>query len=279
MPANPGSLRITEGYRQRLLALRAQVARLVAEQWGRVTLQDLDGTFQRWLRSAVLVIAGGQYRSATLADLYLAAYLSSELGERVPPQGLDPARYAGQSTAGRPLAELLVPVLFSVKLALGQGRDNDVALASGRLRAARASVTEVTQASRGALDDAMAADDRVIGNRRVPSPGACGACLAAATGAIQTRDTPLKVHPSCRCVRVPVVRDAPERVRYPTGRRMFDDLGPAGQDALFGGRGGAAKADLIRSGAVPFEALISTDPLASGGEWITESSVKELLSR
>ena len=122
----------------------------------------------------------------------------------------------------------------------------------------------------------MASEDRVKGWRRVIGGNPCGACLAEADGRTHDPTDPFRRHSHCRCVREPVVRGVPDRYRRPTGREHFDALTPEGQAALFHGRGGEEKAALIRSGAVPLEALVKREPQVVTPDQFTEAPLGDL---
>lgn len=277
MPARHASLAITDAYRVRLLLLRNFAAAQVTAAWGSLDIDRLDATFARWLRLALATMTMAQREAAGLSGAYLASYVDSELGRRSPGVPVDPDRYAGRTSDGRPLSKLLIGGLIAAKVAMTNRVGPTQALAMGRARVVRAAHTEVLEASRLALTDAMSEDERVIGWRRVTSDNPCGACLGAADGRIYHDAELPHVHGHCRCTSEPVVRGVKERVQRPTGRQLFDAMSPAQQDHLFAGRGGAAKADLIRSGAVSLERLVTTEPQEMGRSLITETPLDELV--
>jgi hypothetical protein len=276
VPATREALRLTDAYRAQLLGVRQRTVGLARQQWAQVNREDLDGSFAAWLGATAAVVELAQATGAGAADAYLAAYLTAELGRRVPAQGLDLAAYAGRAGDGRALPDALRPALLTVKVALVERRPPDVALRMGLNRAVRTIAREVLGAPRRALADAMGAHERVAGWRRATSGNPCGACMGAATGALHASDEALDVHDHCRCVTEPVVRGVRERHRRPTGRQLFDALTTAQQDELFAGRGGAEKAELIRSGAVPLEALITRCAMATTADQITETPLSQL---
>lgn len=270
------SLRITDGYRERLLRLRDRALALTAGRWQAVQVADLERSFERWLAAAAPLVATFQAQGIRLSDGYLAAFLSAELGERVTPQGLGPEPWVGTGQDGRPLAEVLAPALVTVKAALAADHPPRRAVQMGLNRALRTASSQVLWSPRAALADAMGRDDRVAGWRRVASGNACGACLASATNAVRPTDEVPRVHSHCRCTAEPVVDAMPDRFTRPTGEQTFRSLTPSEQDELFAGRGGARKAELIRSGAVPFAALISTSPMETVDDQLTETPLSAL---
>ena len=148
-------------------------------------------------------------------------------------------------------------------------------LAAGLTRARAIAAWQVAESARTALADAMTESDVVVGWRRATSGAPCGACLAAATGAIlDTEDVP-EAHTNCQCVAEPVIRGVRDLHPRPTGEEIFDSLTAEQQDALFAGRGGAEKARLIRSGT-PLSALITRSTMAAQADQITETPLAAL---
>lgn len=276
MPANGQSLRITDAYRSQLVRLRTQTATMATNAWAMVTLDDLDRTVQQWAAIAGEVVARGQLAAATLTGNYLSAYVASELARPARPRDVDLAAYEGKTEDGRPVAELLAGAVIAVRVALGYGRSRDQALAAGLNRGVRGAAGQVLAAGRSAMDDMTQADQQIIGWRRVTSGDACGVCLGAATGAIQHDAEVLLCHDTCRCCKEPVVRGAADGVQRPTGSQIFDEMSADEQDALFAGRGGAAKADLIRSGDIALADLIQTVPQASRPDQLVEAPLAAL---
>ena len=274
MPARRRSLALTDGYRAR----NAQLARLAAAQtagmWrAAVSREDLDGTYPAVQAAAASRVAAIQAAAAATAAGYLAAFVSSETAARpaLPAQPM----LAGRDEFGRSLEEALLPPAMTVKVALAQRQPPERALRAGQARAERIASTAAGWAARQALSDLMAAADEVIGWRRVTSGDACGACLGAATGAIRADDEIPEAHASCQCVAEPVIRGVRETVLRPTGDEMFHALPPDAQDALFHGRGGAMKAQLVRDG-MPLERMVVRQPMELGGTVITEAPLDQL---
>lgn len=270
------SLTLTDSYRQHLLQLRLQASRQVAASWQTgIDPTNLDASYAAWATGAAALLEAYKRQGVAASDGYLAAYLSSELVRHVAPRGLDPDPYM-LTIDGRPVREALLSPLFTVKLAVKQGRSVEVGLHLGLVRATRTAAVETLDAPRRALGDLMAEDDRIEGWRRATSANPCGACLALATNDTHDPLRPLPTHDHCRCVTEPVIRHVPDNVRRPTGRQLFDSMSREQQDALFHGRGGAQKAELIRSGAVPLEALIERDPMTHRPDQFTEAPLSAL---
>lgn len=277
MPSSARSIAITDAYRAQALAIRRRAVAGVSTSWATLLrLDELDLSFARWLVAAVALTSRAQAATVALSDAYLAAFVSEELGRAVDPVGLDVAAFAGRSTTGRPLAELFDPTLASVKRALAGGRPPEQASAIGRARATSSASFETDEAGRAALDEAMSSSKRVRGWRRVTAGRACGACLASSTGKVQKPAERLLVHPHCHCTKEPVVEGAPDEIRRPSGPELFHRMSKAEQNALFAGRGGEAKAELVRSGEIELHDLITRNDQRSRQTVITETPLEAL---
>jgi hypothetical protein len=275
LPASERSLRLTDAYRARLLELRARVAIVTGRSWQQISLDALDSGFAAWQTSTAGILTAAQSAGVALADVYVAGYVASEL-DAAPDLARDrddsSPQIVGVARDGRSLPQVLAPALFTVKRALGEGRGDRRALQMGLHRAARTISNEVTAAPRAAQDLAMLAEPKIIGWRRATRPGACLACFAAATGAIQKTEVTLRVHGHCTCFKEPVLEGVRERVQRPTGQEMFDAMSSADQNARYG----TAKSELIRSGDVPLEALEHRQPMAAVPDEITETPLSAL---
>lgn len=268
MPAQARSLLVTDEYRNRLRQLRARAVAAARRGWT-IDPTDLDGSHEQWAARTSLILTELQRAGMQLSIGYLTAYLTSELRAAAPAELQEDV--SGRARDGRPLLEALTPSLFTIKAAVGEGRPAAEAIRLGEQRAMRFIGDESIAPARQALADSIAADDRIVGWRRVTG-GGCGACLAAATGAVQADDQVLEVHAGCQCSKEPVVGDVRDTVRRPSGRDMFDGLTTADQDGLLGHE----KASLIRDGLIPFSGLVMREPMAVLPTGITERPLQDL---
>lgn len=275
MPGDPRSVELTNRYRNQVRLLRERAATVAASMWREIDPAHLDETHARWASMAALRVTEMQRAAATLSTAYLTGYVALERGRPARAIGASAAADVGRSRDGKTLRDSLEPTLYTTKAAIAEGRTFSEALALGAQRAARNLGEDVAFVARGVLDEGIIDNDEIIGWRRV-SGGGCGACLAAATGAIQADDETLPVHDHCQCSKEPVVRGVRERVLRPSGEEIFHRMTASQQDALFAGRGGAEKADLIRSGQVPFQSLIEHQHMDAIPDVITEASLKSL---
>lgn len=267
MPRSTRSLRLTDAYRARLASIRQQADSRARREWP--TIDRLDGT--RWADRAAQVVAAAQTEAVRATAGYLTAYLSSELGRRVPTVRIDSRAYVGVSRDGRPLTEALQSPLIGVRAALKEQRPPEEALRFGLTRAARMVETDVMHAQRTALLDTIEADDRIEGWQRATS-GTCGACMALSA----TSGPHFEAHPGCQCQPQPVVRGVPNRVALPLGAELFRRMTTEEQDAQFG----PDKAEALRTGEIELAALVQRNRLRTGDtDFITERPLEDAASQ
>jgi hypothetical protein len=270
MPASELSIRLTDAYRTRIALLQKRAGEQASGRWATVNLDDLDRSHAEWLAGTVATLELFQRAGVSLTLAYVSAFIASELN-RAPAPPPAPRATVGVTDDGRPLAEALITSLIAVKAALKDDKTPEQALAAGLVRAGRMTASAAIYAPRAELDEQLDAHPGIVGWRRVTF-GGCGACLAAATGAIQQEREILRVHDHCRCTKEPVVADVAETTFRPTGRDIFGAMSAQAQDQLLG----ADKARLIRSGEVLFEALIAPVPQAIRPDGITEAPLEAL---
>jgi hypothetical protein len=216
----------------------------------------------------------GQGRRRAARRHYTAAYASQELGQRARPARTRPGNYS-TGLDGREIPDVLAAAGIEVKTALKDAKAPEAALALGLGRAQRTAGFEIVQTGRLAQRDAMQRPEVSGGAARSP-PARAARAWAAATGAIHPVGDMPKVHRHDRCVAEPVIRGVRDRVERPTGEQIWHRMTPAAQDTIFSNRGGAQKADLIRSGAVSLPDLVAPSPMASIADEITEAPLAAL---
>lgn len=250
MPANQQAAATTDVYRAQLLRLRERVTRQLALNVRGVDLdEDLEEQFAAWTEQATLLVELGQREAARMASVYVPAFLrASGVEPRSEPVDIDD--HVGTDPFGKPVDAALATVPAVLLWRLGRGDGRPTALASGVVRSQRVTRTAVMGAARSAQAETMTRESVVVGWRRVTSAKPCGACLGLATGQVESKRRPVKVHDSCRCTAEPVLRNVVEPLRRPSGQQLFDRLDPEAQDALFAGTGGAAKAAIVRERGV-----------------------------
>jgi hypothetical protein len=277
VPASRQGVALTDAYRVRLLTIRQETVFSLARSWQNIDPADIRTGFATWLATAVPLIDGVKRRNVDLTDTYLAAYITAELHTDVPRRNPDADQYLNTAD-GRPTERSLSPALFTILTGIAGGWSANRALRAGLARVNRVVGDGLNEAPRRALAELAASDDRIIAERRVTSGNCCGACLASA-GERVNPGAGRQTHGGCRCTWEPVLAGVPERFRRPTGEEIFGAMSTTEQDALFRGRGGAEKAELIRSGSVPLSALVKREPQAATADQFTEASLADLRSQ
>lgn len=284
MPATLEAYQLTDAYRRQLLRLRQQTVLTAQAAWRLYVAaptdagQDLnlDARIASYVAATAPVVVGAQRVAARLSNGYVGQYAQAETGNGSTPT-LDPDQFADRTSYGLPIAAALTGGIITTRMALRGGKTFDQASAMGFARSGRVIGAATLFAGRSAVGALMMAMDNVNGYQRALGDNPCGACMALADGTVLPADVDMEIHDNCRCVPEPVMNGVnADRFARPTGQQLFDRLDPGQQDALFAGRGGAAKADLIRSGAVPIGALLAHVHQEYGPDQITETPLADL---
>jgi hypothetical protein len=247
-----------------------------------------DGGLEpRWWVASALWRSGAANLATRAATAYVDAIVA--LAPTGPPRIPAPAPLTRD--------EFVVPI--ASRLAESEGRSrvaarafarrHGIALSNDRVEAFRRQALAVEaarvahDAAVGAWRDAararMAQLPDVLGWRRVAEPGACGACLALMDGSVHPAEEDMVVHTRDRCIAEPVVLHVNDQDwGRPRGHEIFAAKTPAEQDATFHGRGGAAKAQLIRDGRIDFADLaqIATERLGQTNVALAETPLVAL---
>lgn len=222
----------------------AQAIARVAGRWAR----DLE------VSDAPTTVTASMRRMLTRETANAAAHGVEQVARMLAAGGISPPKDLGVPVTGPPL---------TLERTIGDVWRSTAQLPSTARRAALERIIDqsLTNAWRDGMHAAMAAAPEVIGWRRVARAGCCGACLALADGRMIPLDVPLDGHPHCHCVAEPVIKGVNDR-RWgrQTGQQRWEAMSPAEQDEMFHGHGGAAKADVIRSGDASLDDLVAWAP-------------------
>lgn len=230
--------------------------RRAQQQWDRAVTRVAG----RWARELAgvddpVVVAGTLRRMLSAETVNAAQHGVDQVDAIVTAAGLRPTP--------TPAVETSAP-LSLVRTLSDEWRLSGASETRERWRAAtlnRVINVALTDAWRDGTRAAIASDPRALGWRRVSRDGCCGACLALADGRIHPIREALAGHPFCRCIMEIVLRGINDGAwGRPTGLQRWAAMSEAEQDALFHGSGGAAKADLIRSGHVTLADLAAWQP-------------------
>jgi hypothetical protein len=187
-------------YQSRISAAVVRAAQLA---WARVSLSDLDGSWQAVADGFTTLVTAAQVAAARDADPYLSAVLA-EMGH---PDGavgqIQPAAFAGAASDGRGLASLLAEPLITVKTGLKARTAPDRALASGGTQLEMLAQTTVQDTGRAAVSAGMIARPHVKGYVRVLTLPSCTRCVILA-GRVYRYSTGFQRHPRDDCRSLPV---------------------------------------------------------------------------
>ena len=254
---------ITDIYRRALNGVRDSAASTAGQMWRGVDPTNIDETLPPVLAAVELVVTAAQTQTATLAGVYMSAFVLSETGEAVP-FSVDASLYAGFTQDGRPVADVLALSSVSMKLASGRGASIPTIAAAGLARTVRTVRTEVVSGARTAQRDMMEAPS-VSGFYRVSSGDPCLACAGLA-GIKSSSGDAFPLHGACRCTAEPVMAGVPDRLAPPDGKAILNAQDPAQSAALYGD-----KAALLKDGSVSLDDMVTIREAPSWGPMLFES--------
>lgn len=267
MPASPRSLQLTNSYRLRLDATRQRLQRLAAQRWP--SIEELDSS--DWADRMAAQVAQAQTQAIRTTAGYLTAFLTSELGKPTTGPFIDSRSEAGKSRDGRSLTEAFQSPLIGVRARLAAGESPEAALKFGLDRATRAVGVDFDAAHRTALLKAIESDSRFEGWQRATS-GTCGACLSVASHV--HNGIHFQVHPGCKCVSEPVVAGVSNTFARATGAELLAAKSEAEQDEAVG----PLAAQMLREGRIQLSELAEEEHLDTGGSFITQKPVDQLVT-
>jgi hypothetical protein len=232
MAATVLGAQLTELQRAAQLRLAARVVTQIRATWGLLDLQDLDATFERWLRIAVPVVQTNRAMSARLAAAYLAAFRRAELGTV---DGFT-AVMAAPADVKAVTTSLLVTGPWSVKTAMSRGVDLARAADVAQARSSAAAMRHTLDGGRDTTIGTVAADKQALGWARVAAGNACAFCaMVASRGPDYTSEASanFEAHDGCQCGAEPVYQtDAAWPANSQRYRDLWDEHASGADDPL-----------------------------------------------
>lgn len=190
-------------YQTQRLRLVGTVLAGASAAWA-ISFRDRDETLERILP----LVFAGQAHSVSLVDAYMSAK-ASLAGHRSHVQGLNPALYTVDAIRKRPAREVYERPFGAFGAHLAAGTDVAAAVTSGLASLERLVRTDLQLAQTHAARDWMAAEDRVVGYRRVLGPGKnCELCEAASLRRYR-KEHLLPIHEHCGCWVEPIFGTEP----------------------------------------------------------------------
>lgn len=220
-------------------AIARQAAQVAADAWQRVDPAGIGMSWTLELDRALTATAAGQMLAAQDADSYVRAALAAQGIELAPEGRVDPRRFAGVASDGRPLASLLYQPAVRTLEAIGAGAAPAAALRIGLVSLDMIVRTQIADAGRGATG--VAVTTRGCGYVRHVNAGACSRCVVLA-GKFYRWSSGFLRHPRCTCTHVPTTSGR-SRSLATDPRGYFNSLSAAEQNRTFTRAGAQAIRD------------------------------------
>lgn len=229
----------SEHYREQQRLTVAVVANM-RRLWSQMG-DDFDSSWQQVGPRVVALLAAAQVATARSSDDYVSAVLA-ETEEIDDPVGrVNPRRFAGTTSGGKPLADLAVGAVIRAKTA--KVKSSTEALAVGGRWLDMATQTAIADTSRSATSVAIASRPDVTGYVRMVSLPACTRCSVLAGKAYRWNSGFLR-HPRCDCRHIPASPRAAREI-IPNELRITNAVPLGGMQLATTSRGGVTTADSI----------------------------------
>jgi hypothetical protein len=234
---SPTELAVTHQRQRERLATAA--AKAAGQAWRRIDADDIRGSWQEHLTTALAAVTGAQLGAAQTTEPWLIQLLGRDVqppeADRLAPQAL-----AGTTLDGRPLASALLFPAITALTAIGNGVPLLRALAGGAALLDLTVRTLITDTGRAADQVGMITRPAVTSYIRVVSSGACSRCTVLAGREYGISSGFLR-HPRCACGMEPITRQHRPAPQSPEA--IFDAMSPAQRQKRFGEDGTKAIED------------------------------------
>lgn len=207
MPATDAELgRVIRANQQIVARIRGQVVRYVSTYW-----RSMDGyrdpDIEKFIRSVVPVVTGGQQQVAAITAAVLASVEQLSTGRPVRPRAVKPATVTTDALRGVDAATVYRRPAITVWTALANGVPFAAAAERGLSRALDIVTTDLQLARTHTAREVLTSSTNVVGYRRVlEGPDSCALCLVASTQRYHVEDL-MPIHPGCDCSVAPIFGD------------------------------------------------------------------------
>jgi hypothetical protein len=179
----------------------ATVTRMVA-LWGSLGgLSDEESA--RFVARAVPVISGAQMATAALVAAFIATLTRLETGEATTAAAIVRADVTTEALRGVAADEVYHRPIVAARVAISEGKSFLEAMSAGQQRVAQLAGTDVALAQREATVQAIGADERIFGYRRVLTGKSCAFCATASTQRYHRKQL-MPLHSFCDCGVAPI---------------------------------------------------------------------------
>ena len=228
---------------------------LTRAAWDRMSLDDLDGSWQHVAPVVTAVVSHAQQGAAANAAAFVPAVLDEQPGKLAPAVAeIAPAGFAGWASDGRPLTSLL-------GWSVAHTRDAK-SLDVGRNWLDMAIQTQIADVSRQATQ-VGAFTRKAPGYVRLAPPPCCQRCAVLA-GKFSHAEEAFQRHPRCNCVNVPA-KGAQSVPGYVIGADDVKDLTAAQRKAISDGADMNQVINSHRAGARSKDKMTTTEGVTRRG--------------
>lgn len=211
---------LTELHRLAQLRIAGRTVSQMRVAWGLLDPEDLDATFEGWLRVAVPIVQTSRAASARLAAAYMKAFRFAEIGTAA---GLT-VSLAAPVDVKAVTTSLLVTGPWSVKQSMTRGVPLGSAVDVAEARSSAAAVRHALDGGRKTILPSVAADERALGWARVASGDACPFCAMLASRGPDygsEASASFEAHDGCQCGAEPVYST---EAAWPANSQRYRDL-------------------------------------------------------
>ena len=249
-----------EHYR-RMQRLQAGAALAARRAWRSVDPQWISESWVEAVPDLSDAVAVRQVKAATMGAGYGADTLAAQSAYVAPVAFVNPRAFAGQSSLGLPLGNVIYSPAIKVKEWIGQGHSPATALRMGGKLAESIAQTQVADAGRSAASVDTFTRPTVMYTRML-NPPSCSRCSVLA-GRVYRNNQGFMRHPRCDCVHVVTASEAAAKseglIHDPY--EYFESLSEAEQDRLYTKAGAQA----IRDGSDLFQVVNSRRGMSYAG--------------
>jgi hypothetical protein len=180
-------------------SLREATVARVAALWASVGgLSDEEAAL--FAARAVPVVSGAQVATAALVAAYIATLARLETGQAALASIV---RDDVTTLRGVDAAEVYHRPIIAARVAISEGKSFVEAMSAGQQRVEQLAGTDVALAQREATVQAIDADERIFGYRRVLTGKSCAFCATASTQRYRRRQL-MPLHSFCDCGVAPI---------------------------------------------------------------------------